>query len=84
MKYPHRIENAMYIAGDIFLKNFIEHAFIFGIYSIVILILAIFYPWIAMHLAAPDLLIKTYMVGLLINMWFMVIMFFYTLYKFKE
>lgn len=71
-----KIENALYISGDIFLRNFITHAFIFGIYAFVVLLLAIFFPWVAIHLVTPELLIKTYMVGLLINMWALVIMFF--------
>lgn len=83
MKTHQRINNAINISSDIFLRNFVLHCLVFGIYSIDILFLSLFVPWIAIHLAPLAILAKTYMVGFIINIWIFVAAFFYNLIKFK-
>lgn len=83
MKTYQQIENAINISGDMFLRNFVLHCLVFGIYSIDILFLSLFVPWIAIHLATVTILAKTYMVGFIANIWILVATFFYNLIKFK-
>lgn len=83
MKTRPQIENAIAISGDMFLRNLVTYCLVFGIYSIDVLFLSLFVPWIDVHLASAANLAKTFAVGFIINIWAFVIAFFYFLIKQK-
>ncbi len=62
-----RTNYGMTIAGNNFLSNLITFCLIFGLYSVIILLLSIVSPWVLIHLGHIENLTRTFMVGVVAN-----------------